>query len=266
MKIEGREQSRLELVALPTVDGRRGLDRFSVALIKGASSFAELFDAFQQVGAGQVANGRSFVTLDDLNQCLNTSGHAANEHGFGDDLDYPDDDDAEAVDAYEAALFEATGRALRDLGRMVAWEQLRGELTTSETDIDALSDLNRQPDLLLDDAHVVQCLPGRHHDDLLANIPNGYFSVDWNPFQLRAVVKRICERHNYVLFGIGASTLGFVRQLDSTTDQDVPALVEDLKHLYGQQESSAWQRLEATLATSPILILGYTEDFAHLVE
>ncbi len=79
-------------------------------------------------------------------------------------------------------------------------------------------------------------------------------------------MKGICERHNYVLFGIGASTLGFVRQLDSTTDQDVPALVEDLKHLYGQQESSAWQRLEATLATSPILILGYTEDFAHLVE
>lgn len=100
MKFEGREQSQLELVALPTVDGRRGLDRFSVALIKGASSFAELFDAFQQVGAGQVANGRSFVTLDDLNQCLYTSGHAANEHGFGDDLDYPDDDDAEAVDTY----------------------------------------------------------------------------------------------------------------------------------------------------------------------
>lgn len=104
MEFEGREQSRLELVALPTADGRRGLDRFSVALIKGASSFAELFDAFQQVGAGQVANGRSFVTLDDLNQCLYTSGHAANEHGFGDDLDYPDDDDAKAVDTYEAAL------------------------------------------------------------------------------------------------------------------------------------------------------------------
>ncbi|ACU70920.1 conserved hypothetical protein [Catenulispora acidiphila DSM 44928] len=49
-------------------------------------------------------------------------------------------------------------------------------------DIDALVALNRDPGLLLDDRHVVQCLPTDDSLDLLADIPNGYFTDDWSPF------------------------------------------------------------------------------------
>lgn len=253
-----------EIIPLPS-EGHRGLDRYSVALIS-AATFDGLLDGFNRV-ADEHREGRCFLTLDDLNQCRYTSGHAASKHGFDDEVDYPDDDTPEAVADYEAALFAASLKELRDPERAVGWEELPGTLATVPEDIDALVRLNREPSLLLDDLHVVQCLPTAADEDLLANLPNGYFAADWDPFQCRAVVERLCGRHGYALLGLGASLLGFVtqpRSLSLSKGRATDPLISDLQALYGQPESPAWAELAEVVRHSPVLLLGYTEDFADL--
>lgn len=250
-----------EIIPLPS-EGHRGLDRYSVALLS-AATFDDLLDGFNRVAA-EHPDGRCFLTLDDLNQCRYTSGHAAGKHGFDDEVDYPDDDTPQAVADYEAALFAASLKALRDPAHAVAWQDLPGTLDTDLGDIDALVRLNREPDLLLDDLHVVQCLPTDADEDLLANLPNGYFTSDWTPFQCQAVVQRLCGDHGYALLGIGASLLGFLSTTDA--ERDTAALIGDLQALYGQPESPSWVELAQVVRHSPVLLLGYTEDFAALTE
>ena len=154
---------------------------------------------------------------------------------------------------------------LNDPESMVEWDELSGTLVTVESDIDALVELNCNPGLLLGDVHVVQNVPVDGDSSLLAGIPNGYFEGDWTPFQNLAVTRRLVERHGYVPMGIGASTLGFVSTVDYPEQRDISALIEDLQHLYGHPESSAWQELAQILGASSTLILGYSEDFAELV-
>lgn len=243
----------------------KGVDTFSVALILKPASFDDLLTTFWQIEAAHRTRGRVFLTLDDPDQCLYTSGHARGKHDLDAGVDYPEHDDAAAVRGYEVALLQATRAVLRDPNRVLAWEQACGALVTSEADIGALAELNRRPSLVLDKVHVVQCLPIEDDADLLANLPNGYFAGDWSPFVCRAVAVHLAERHGYVLFGIGARTLGF-RRPQGADHRAVWALVDDLRALYGHPDAHAWVELAATLAASPCLLLGYAEDFAELTE
>ncbi|MCL2423092.1 MAG: hypothetical protein FWD11_04230 [Micrococcales bacterium] len=245
-------------------EGHRGVDCFSVACIHGATSFPELLGAFRKVEAEYREKGRCFLTLDDLNQCLYTSMHAIDEHVL-DEVD--DDDDDDEVDRSDddatrsTAEFHAVSAVLHDPARSTSWDDLAGALATEPGDIDALVTLNRDPGLVLDDVHVVQCLPTDDDADLLANIPNGYFEGDWTPFDCYAVVRRVTQQHGYTFFGIGAATLGFLSTVDPG-DRDVPALIADLQKLYGHHDSTAWSDLAAVAESSPVLLLGYIEDFA----
>jgi hypothetical protein len=255
----------LKTVRLPS-EGRPGIDRYSVALVTDAVGFSSLLDAFHEVEAENRQLGRSFLTLDDLNQCLYTSGHTLGSYGFDDDLVYPENETPEAVAEYQAAVLAATLKGLSDPDRTVSWDQLQGTLFAVPEDIDALNELNRNPDLLLDDVHVVQCIPVASDEGPLANLPNGYFTSDWTPFQCLAVVRRICQQHGYAFIGIGASTLGFLSVLDDEGERDTAALISDLQHLYGQADHGAWQQLDQTLRRARHLILGYTENFADLID
>lgn len=255
----------MEVTQLPA-EGIRSVDTFSVAAIEGATSFGALLEAFQRVEAGQRdPGGRHFVTLDDLSQCLYTSGHARDAHDLDAGVAYPDEDGPEARAAYDKALFQAGAAALRDPARTATWESVCGALATAPGDIDALAAVNQNPDFAAGSRHIVQRLPTDDAADLLANIPNGYFTADLNPFQCHAVARRLSARHSYALFGIGASTLGF-RRATNPTERDTAALIADLQALYGEPESAAWATLAAALRESPVLLLGYTEDFAELVE
>ena len=253
---------RYRTILLPS-DGHRGIDRYSVALISGAASFSELLSEFQYIAKGR--DGLTFITLDGLDQCLYTSGHATNRYGFGDGLHYPVDDVAEAREGYEAAVFARAQMRLNDPESRVAWDELSCTLLTSKEDLDALVEINLNPDVLLDEVHVVQNVPVNADTSLLAGIPNGYFEGDWTPFQNLAVSQRLVTRHGYAPLGIGASTLGFVRSIDQSHRGNIPALIADLQHLYGHSESSAWQKLAEILSNSSTLILGYTEDFAEMI-
>lgn len=260
--IDSRTLPTSLVIDLPHED-HKGVDTFSCALILKPAGFDDLLDAFWKIEAAQRTRGRAFLTLDDANQCLYTSGHARGKHDLDAGLDCPEHDDAKAVRDYEVVLLQAARAALRDPNRSLAWEQVCESLHASEADIDALAELNRSPALVLDTVHVVQCLPVQDGVDLLANLPNGYFEGDWSPFACHAVALRLRERHGYELFGIGARMLGFMR-LGSADHLATQALIDDLRGLYGHADAPAWIHLAATLAESPCLLLGYTEDFADL--
>jgi hypothetical protein len=239
-----------------------GIDRYSVAIITQPASLAELLAAVVRIGEGQ--QGRTFALLDDADQCLYTSGHAINGHDLDTGVTYPEDDSAAAVDQYEAELFAAVLSALRGSDPEAAWVSIPEGFATDAGDIDALVSLHRDPSPLLEAAHVVQRVPEASVDGLLADVPNGYFSGDWTPFQSLAVTRRLHERHGYEPWAIGARTLAFHRPVDASA-LDVDALIADLQHLYGQPEAPAWGELAELLRSSTFLVLGYTEDFAELV-
>lgn len=246
-------------------EGHRGVNSHSVARITDAESFDALLEAFRQVEAAHPGQGRCFLTLDDPDQCLYTSGHARAKHDLDAGIEYPANDSAEALAAYDAAAFEVGRAALRDPERTVRWEVVTDSLVTEPSDIGALVALNRDPGCVVDSVHVVQCLPTTDAADLLADIPNGYFVGDWTPFECHAVARRMGERHGYALVGIGASTLGFVSILDPEKP-DVDALIADLQELYGHHDADGWNELGDVLRGSSVLLLGYTEDFAELAE
>lgn len=243
-------------------EGHRGIDRYSIALIVGATSFAELVTEYRRISATRP--GRSFITLDDLGQCRYTSGHAVNRHELDDGISYPDDDSPPALEKYEAQVFEAAQRVLADPQRTVDTNELASSHPTTASHIDALLVLNRNPDLLLDDVHVVQNVPSNDVSAVLANIPNGYFEGDWTPFECLAVTRLLAERHGYEPLGVGASTLAFLSTLDRTQRRDIAALMKDLQQIYGHETAQSWNELAQVISASPLLILGYTEDFADL--
>lgn len=252
------------VTALPDA-GHRGVNRLSVAVVTEPQSFDALLAAFRGIEAAHRNDGRCFLTLDDPNRCLYTSGHARGKHDLDGGVEYPDDETDEAVLAYDTAVFESARAVLTDPDRAVRWADVCGSLVTAPSDIDALVALNRDPGLVVDDVHVVQCLPTEDDIDLLADLPNGYFGGDWTPFESCTVARRMRERHGYELAGIGASTLGFLSVLDPE-QRDVDALIADLRELYGQRDADAWNELGAVLRGSSVLLLGYTENFADLTE
>ncbi|WP_328616863.1 hypothetical protein OHS18_10740 [Amycolatopsis sp. NBC_00355] len=227
--------------------GRGRLDTNTVARLDEVAGFTGLLDVLGALRA-EHAPARLLCTLDDVDQCAYTSGHASE-----DDRLRPDSDDADARAAHIAA-------ALDDPGSRVAWEDLPGERLGGEADVAALVEVNRDPDAFLDDVVLVQRVPVPRDDLAIAGIPNGYFTADWNVFQNHAIIRRLAG-HGYRHVGIGASLLGFDRTA-APSEEEVRAVVADLQHLYGA--SGAWALLAALLPERPFLFLGYTEDFPDL--
>lgn len=248
----------MEIVLLPA-EGRQQIDTFSVAHIDDPLTFAELYDAFRNVAAGRA--GKCFLSLDSLDQCVYTSMHAVEKHDMDDELtlDVPEDEDPEQLRAYDVAKFKLIRDILGDPDRAVGFDSAGEELDIDEDIVSALVRIQRNSEAILEEFHVVQCLPTSDPVDLLANIPNGYFDGDIGPFGTVAVARRMLT-HGYELFGIGARLLGFIRTTEPTL-----ALVEDLKLLY-RQKTGAWEELLSVLADSRFLFLGYTQDFPEVVE
>lgn len=252
----------MNLTRLPA-HGARGIDRYSAARITDVDSFDELLSAFDAVAQQASGPHRWLLTLDDLGQCLYTSGHARNKHGFDDDIEYPVPESDETLRSYEEQVFAASLVALHTAEDAVSWAEMADALVTVPEDIDALLGINVDPDVLVDSVHIVQQLPGDDADAPLANLPNGYFEGDLTPFQCLALAQRLREQHGYELFGIGAATLGFRRSQEGAPD--VTALVADLQHVYGQAEAPAWHGLIDHLRPARILVLPYTEGFAEIL-
>ncbi len=101
----------------------------------------------------------------------------------------------------------------------------------SNEDIEALVAANATPDLIVDEVVCVQQVPVDRDDLLIAALPNGYFSADWDIFQNHALIRHLQEHHGYRLFGLGASWLGFQRD-SAPSPAQANALVADLQRVY----------------------------------
>lgn len=210
-------------------------------------------------------------TLDDLDQCSYTCGHASQDERLY--LEVPegfDWEDPVQLAAWERdSLLHRAGQ-LRNPELMQSWEQVCGTLCTIGPDVDALLAANRAPEQLLDDVLYLQRVPVAAQDLAIAGLPNGYFSADWDMFQNHAVIRHLGQAHGYVFFGMGASWLGFARAQPPDAAM-ARQLAAELRQLYGKGreevlEHGGWAQLAALLAQRRTLLLGYTESFAETLD
>jgi hypothetical protein len=224
-------------------------------------TFAELLGVLGELRA-EHSPARILCTLDDAGQCRYTSGHAAEDDRLW--FDDAEDEDPAAQRRAADARAAHVAAALDDPGSRVAWEELPGERLGGEADVAALVEVNRNPDGFLDDVVLVQRVPVPRDDLAIAGIPNGYFTADWNVFQNHAIIRRLAA-HGYRHVGIGASLLGFDRAATPSA-AGTRAVIADLKHLFGGSAAAGWDQLAAVLPERRSLFLGYTENFAELID
>ncbi|TDV57521.1 hypothetical protein CLV71_101392 [Actinophytocola oryzae] len=224
----------------------------TTAKLVEVATFAELLGALDQLRA-EYAPARLVCTLDDVNQCLYTSAHASEDERIA----YYGDENPEAEVAHVAS-------ALENPEHGVEWQTLPGQRIGGGADVAALVTVNSTPDRWLDDVVLVRRASVARDDLVIAAVPNGYFTSDWDTFQNHAVIRRMAA-HGYRHFGVGASLLGFDRQ-EGLSESGARAVVADLVHLYGAPDSASWVELATVLTGARLLLLGYTENLPDLVE
>ncbi len=236
------------------------VDAFSHVLLSDSPTLDEVLDCLASL---HVANPRHryLCTLDDAGQCRYTSMHASDDARIA---LYEDEDPETPEDALAARerLLAHVITQLEHSTHQLQWAALAGTLMCSDEDIEALVAANATPDLIVDEVVCVQQVPVDRDDLLIAALPNGYFSADWDIFQNHALIRHLQERHDYRLFGLGASWLGFQRD-SAPSPAQANALVADLQRVYAAGTHDTWSQLAATLATRTTLLLGYTEGFSE---
>jgi hypothetical protein len=240
----------------PVQHGR--LNTNTVARLDDVTALSEVLGVLNELRA-EYAPDRILCTLDDVNQCAYTSGHAAQGDALWLDLSDLDEDDLAAQRRATDERIAHVAAALDDPRLRVEWDALPGGRIGGTNDVAGLLAMNTAPDGILDDVVLIQRVPVPRDDLVIAGIPNGYFEDDWDTFQNHAVIRRMAS-HGYRHIGIGASLLGFDRELPPTA-AEATAIVADLTHLYGAPDAAEWADLAAVLLTQRLLVLAYTEDF-----
>lgn len=249
----------------------RPVNTFSHLRLSEVRSLSEVLACLDTLQSREPAH-RFLCTLDDIDQCCYTSMHARedarltpDDDGADEDLDY---DDPVALHSHEARQLAHVAAQLDGPALQQDWGTLAQARLSSQADVDALLAMNRDPDQLLahDDVVYVQRVPVARDDLLIAGLPNGYFSADWNVFQNHALIRHLATTHGYRFFGIGASWLGFVRA-QAPDEAQARRLVDDLARVYPSDDAAAaaeaWNSLASLLTGCKTLLLGYTENFAE---
>ncbi|RZL61482.1 MAG: hypothetical protein EOP81_16715 [Variovorax sp.] len=247
----------------------KAVNTYSHLRLGDVHTLAEVLACLDELRRAQ-PDTRFLCTLDDLSQCCYTSMHACEDDRLlADDEDSNVDfDDPMAVHAFEAARLAHVQTQLDLPALRQDWRDVAGTLVISAEDVGVLVDMNQSPDKVIahDDVVYVQRVPVPRDDLLIAGLPNGYFSSDWDVFQNHAVIRHLEAAHGYRIFGIGASWLGFVRE-ECPDVAEARALVDDLAALYAPQDAAAavaaWSELASLLTSRKTLLLGYTENFAE---
>jgi len=239
------------------------VDTFSHVRLSDIESLSQVLSLMQQL-QDTYPQEHFLCTLDDVNQCCYTSMHASEDdllYVASDDVDF---DDQKSIHAYELRKLNHIVTQLNTPTLQVKWANVIDTLGVATEDFDALIEINRRPDRVLDDIVYIQRLPVSSNTDLIAGLPNGYFSCDWNIFQNHAIIRHMAQQHQYRFFGIGASWLGFVRDKAINTLQ-AHALAADVIDLYGLHDHAKTNNLKVKLVeifeASTVLLLGYTETF-----
>lgn len=236
------------------------VDAFSRVLLGDSPTLDEVLDCLASLHVADPRH-RYLCTLDDAGQCRYTSMHASDDARIALYEEEAPETPEDALAARERLLAHVIAQLEHSTHRL-QWAALAGTLMCSDEDIEALVAANATPDLIVDEVVCVQQVPVDRDDLLIAALPNGYFSADWDIFQNHALIRHLQERHDYRLFGLGASWLGFQRD-SAPSPAQANALVADLQRVYAAGTHDTWSQLAATLATRTTLLLGYTEGFSE---
>ncbi len=236
------------------------IDAFSHALLSDSPTLDEVLEYLASLHVADPRH-RYLCTLDDAGQCRYTSMHASGDERIA---LYEDEDPATPEDALAARerLLAHVIAQLDHSSHRLEWTTLPGTLLCNDADIEALVTANAAPDLIADEVVCVQQVRVARDDLLIAALPNGYFSADWDLFQNHALIRYLQQQYDYRLFGLGASWLGFRRD-SAPSPAQADALVADLQRVYAAGTQDTWSQLAATLVTRTTLLLGYTEGFSE---
>lgn len=246
---------------------RQGNFGFAHEWLQEFRTLDEVLERLSVLRAADPAH-RYLCTLDDVSQCSYTSGHASQDERLY--LDSPDDMDWDDPAQEQALTLASLQHRVAQLQRpelVQDWAQVCGTLLLAAEGVNALLQANRSPEALLDEVVYVQRLPVPSDELMIAGLPNGYFSADWDSFQNHAVICHLAAQYGYRFFGMGAAWMGFVRA--SLPDAVlVDRLIEDLRMLYGQgqgevREHAGWAQLASVLLSRRTLMLGYAENLAE---
>lgn len=246
---------------------RRGNFAFAYAWLEGVDSLDALLAYIDGLRAAD-PDHRYLCTLDDINQCNYTCGHAGNDERLS--LDAPNDmdwDDPAQQAAWQLASLQHRVQQLAKPELAQTWASVCGTLSTDGDDVETLLTANHNPNLLVEDVIYVQRLPVDADDVLIAGQPNGYFSADWDSFQNHAIIRHLATQYGYRFFCMGAAWMGFVRPAPLSVAQ-ANRLVGELRDLYGRSNEEAagheaWAALAQVLQARRTLVLGYIENIAE---
>ena len=247
------------------------VDSFSASRLSDAPTLEQVLQVAERLRAAE-PQYRYLCTLDDVNQSCYTRGHALEDERLTFDYDYDDLDldDPESVRAYESRRLAHVVAQLQDPQLQQAWESLPGTLYVNADDIAALAAMNRDPQRVLDQVVYVQRVPVPEDNLLIAGMVNGYFpptgtcsrttpsSVAWKNGTATAF------RHRRGMAGLHPPA--------APGADEARRLVADLTELYDVQDDEqgeaapAWRELAQAVQASKVLLLGYAEDFAAILE
>lgn len=216
--------------------------------------------------------GHAFLfILDDFHQACYTSMHARGRH----DLDSTEGQDLShlpaacfedgqhlsyfttpeelplRIAAFERGLAGVTLQDVRDRGVSLFGAPEDEEPGPFEAGSNLLT--------VMDEPHWLFQVPVAHGYQALYAFPNGYFNSDLNPFENHVLAKHLEEQYGYVLIGIGASRLAYIktRTLDESA---VAALMADLQSIYRDAvDADRLRELEQAIRELDVLVLRYTE-------
>lgn len=246
-------------------DEPRRFNLFATVQVSGYGGVGELVDLVREARTA-VPGQRVLVTLDDSAQASYTSMHAWE----ADKLEIPDDAwdapgpdeewDEATSERFELAQASHLAHALVAQRGAVDLTGIAAKLGVDAHGIAALVQVNRQPELILDDVAELLTVPVDADDLVLAGAPNGYFSEDLDVFANHAIAWHLQQRFGLRLFGEGAAWLGFERAA-VLLPGEAAELVADLALIYGNSDAPAWADLVAALTGRDVVLFGYSANF-----
>ncbi|MGF6191761.1 DUF4253 domain-containing protein [Serratia sp. 2723] len=237
--------------------------------VSGITSFDDLTEARRNIGASH-PGFKPLFSLDDLHQARYTSWHVRNNLGM-------DDASEQDIAGLPPECFEngeyigyPTTKAefaicLRNFTNLVAATSFEDAcahgLTLDEPALQEWIGYQHNPISLLEQPLSALLVPVQHSCQALAAFPNGYFTSDLDPAKNFAVARHFSEAHGYELIGMGASYLGFMREVPSDTSV-ANAVAKDFCALYNTSD----ENLQARVSKVAQAISGRTHLWLRYVE
>ena len=238
---------------------------FDSFIIENLNSFDELIEVYQTYKQNN-SDKTIILTLDDLGQAEYTSGHSIHSN----DLDETEGFDLSGLDkaCFEdgehvgylttpSEFFIRKENILKQTEDISFNSVCEKELTIDEDEILILEKINLSPFEYLDEQIILKIVPVEKSYEGICGFPNGYFSVDLNPFENYALARHLFEKYGFELFGIGASFLGFIRN-GNLEENKVKELITDLSKLYNTTEKT-FDKFAEIVKNQNYLFLKYTE-------